>query len=124
MLKYSLLTVAFVFVLPVLAHAVLWLSEERPRSWRDADWSSAGTLPDPREDPEASIRVMAARTGMTIGEVSGTMEPTRNTTFSGSVSPENIMKKPIMSGSSGMKDSCCASWSVVATAPTAANSAE
>ena len=63
MLKYSLLTVAFLFVLPVLAHAVLWLSEERPRSWRDADWSSAQMLPEPRHEPEASIRVMAARTG-------------------------------------------------------------
>ena len=63
MLKYSLLTVALVFVLPVLAHAALWLSEERPRSWRDADWSSAQMLPEPRHEPEASIRVMAARTG-------------------------------------------------------------
>ena len=62
-LKYSLLTFLLVFILPVLAHAALWLSEERPRSWRDADWSSAGMLPDAREDTEASIRVLAARTG-------------------------------------------------------------
>lgn len=62
-LKYSLLTVLLVFILPVLVHAAYWISEERPRSWRDADWSSAGVLPPPQAERDASIRVMAARTG-------------------------------------------------------------
>jgi hypothetical protein len=62
-LTYSLLIVFVVFILPVLVHAGLWLSEERPRSWHSADWSSAGILPPARAEPEASIRVMAARTG-------------------------------------------------------------
>jgi hypothetical protein len=69
-LKYSLLAILVVFIAPVLAHAAIWLSEERPGHWREADWSSAGTLPDPREEPEASIRVMAARTGGLKGIVS------------------------------------------------------
>src|SRR5687768_7029903 len=69
-LKYSLLVILLVFIAPVLAHAALWLSEERPRSWRDADWSSAGTLPDPRDERDASIRIMAARAGGLKGAVS------------------------------------------------------
>lgn len=63
LLKYLLLFVLLVFVAPVLAHAAFWLSEERPQSWREADWSSAGMLPDPQADGQASIRIMAARTG-------------------------------------------------------------
>ena len=70
MLKYLLLAILVIFIAPVLAHAAIWLSEERPGSWRDADWSSAGVLPDPRADPAASIRVMAARTGGLKGIVS------------------------------------------------------
>jgi hypothetical protein len=69
-LKYSLLAVLLVFVAPVLVHAAVWLSEERPRHWREADWSSAGILPDPGAEPEASIRVLAARTGGLKGIVS------------------------------------------------------
>jgi hypothetical protein len=69
-LTYLLLIVLAVFVAPVLVHAAMWLSEDRPRSWREADWSSAGTLPDPRTEREASIRVMAARTGGLKGIVS------------------------------------------------------
>lgn len=62
-IKYTLLILFVVFFLPVLLHAVVWLSEERPRNWHSADWSSAGTLPHASAEPEASIRVMAARTG-------------------------------------------------------------
>ena len=62
-LKFLLLAILFLFILPVAAHAVVWLSQERPRSWSTADWSSSGLLPDPRSDREPSIRVMAARTG-------------------------------------------------------------
>jgi hypothetical protein len=69
-LKYSLLVILLVFIAPVLAHAALWLSEERPRTWRDADWSSARTLPDPRDETDASIRIMAARAGGLKGAVS------------------------------------------------------
>lgn len=69
-LKISALFVLLVFIAPLFVHAVLWLSEARPGSWRESDWSSAGTLPEPRLEPEASIRVMAARTGGLKGIVS------------------------------------------------------
>ncbi len=68
-LAYTLLAVLLLFVAPVLAHAALWYSQQRPASWRTADWSSAGILPSPRAEPEASIRVMAARTGGLKGVV-------------------------------------------------------
>lgn len=58
-----LLTVLVVFILPTFVFAVLWLAEERPRSWRAADWSSSGLLPPAALAPEASIHILAARTG-------------------------------------------------------------
>jgi len=58
-----------VFILPVAGHAVIWLSRDRPASWRDADWSASGVLPAPRRD-EAIIHVLAARTGGYKGIVS------------------------------------------------------
>jgi hypothetical protein len=68
--RYLLLTILLLFVAPVVVHAAVWLSEERPGHWREADWSSAGILPDPRQEPAASIRVLAARTGGLKGVVS------------------------------------------------------
>jgi hypothetical protein len=68
-LGYTLLVVLLLFVAPVLAHGAIWLFEGHPRSWRQADWSSAGVLPSPRDEREASIRVMAARTGGLKGVV-------------------------------------------------------
>ena len=44
-LKFVILTILIVFIAPVLVHAAIWLTEERPASWRHADWSSAGILP-------------------------------------------------------------------------------
>jgi len=68
--RFILLGFLVVFVLPTLAFAALWLSQERPASWRAADWSSAGLLPPPAEAPEASIHILAARTGGLKGIVS------------------------------------------------------
>jgi len=70
MLQYTLLLIVLVFILPVVAHAAIWMSQERPRNWHTADWSSAGVLPSPRAENDASIRVMAARTGGLKGAVS------------------------------------------------------
>jgi hypothetical protein len=56
------LTLAVVFLVPVLAKALLWSFEE-PRNWRTARWSSAGILPEAASDPEARVTVFAARTG-------------------------------------------------------------
>lgn len=66
----GLAAILALFIAPVLIKAAVWLTQERPRDWHSADWSSAGLLPDPRADREASIRVMAARTGGLKGIVS------------------------------------------------------
>lgn len=68
--KFAVAGFLVLFLLPALAHAALWLSVERPGSWREADWSSARVLPAPSEEPEASIRVMYARTGGLKGVLS------------------------------------------------------
>jgi hypothetical protein len=50
-----------VFLVPVVAKALLWSFEE-PRNWHTARWSSAGILPEVASDHEARIVVFAART--------------------------------------------------------------
>ena len=69
-LAAAIATVLVVFIAPVLVRAAIWFAQDRPASWSSADWSSAGLLPDPRHDDEASIRVLAARTGGLKGVVS------------------------------------------------------
>jgi hypothetical protein len=69
-LAYTLFALFSIFVVPAAVHTVLWLAEAHPRSWRSADWSSTGTLPAPQEEREASIRLMAARTGGLKGALS------------------------------------------------------
>jgi hypothetical protein len=51
------------FLLPVAARAALFAFEDRPRGWRDADWSSTGALPDAGRHPGARLIVYAGRTG-------------------------------------------------------------
>lgn len=43
--------------------AAWWSTVERPTNWRQADWSGTGLLPQPSEEKDAIIHVMAARTG-------------------------------------------------------------
>lgn len=57
------LSVLVLFLLPVAARAALFAFEERPRSFRDANWSSTGTLPAATEHSDARILVMSGRTG-------------------------------------------------------------
>jgi hypothetical protein len=52
-----------VFLLPLATHAAWWLSQDHPRSYAEADWSTAGVLPAPQGSPEAAVYVMAGRTG-------------------------------------------------------------
>ncbi|WP_220748320.1 MULTISPECIES: DUF3750 domain-containing protein [Jannaschia] len=47
-----------------------WSLQDRPGSWRSADWGSSGLLPPAADVPEAALYVMAARTGGTKGAVS------------------------------------------------------
>jgi hypothetical protein len=58
-----LLTFLSLFLIPLAAHGALSLFEGRAVSWRDADWSSTGTLPAASAHPEARVIIMSARTG-------------------------------------------------------------
>ena len=62
-IKTLLIFLLVMFVLPALATLAWWEWQERPRSWRTADWSASGVLADAGSDEEAAIYVMAARTG-------------------------------------------------------------
>jgi hypothetical protein len=61
--KIVILTLLILFLLPVAARAALFVFEDRPRSWRDADWSSTGTLPAAKSAPEARVLFYSSRTG-------------------------------------------------------------
>ncbi len=41
----NMLSLFTLFLLPLAARAALYAVEGGPRSWRDADWSSIGSLP-------------------------------------------------------------------------------
>lgn len=51
------------FLLPIFARAALYAASEGPRSWRDADWSSIGSLPPANEHPQARVIIFSGRTG-------------------------------------------------------------
>lgn len=69
LLRLTLGIIAIVFVLPALAHSVVWASLDRPRSWHEADWSSSRMLAVPEIDA-AAVYIMTARTGGMKGAVS------------------------------------------------------
>lgn len=62
-IKRIFLFLALTFVFPALASAAWWQFQDRPRSWRTADWSSSGVLSQERRNAGPAIFVMAARTG-------------------------------------------------------------
>ena len=51
------------FVAPLAVRAAVYAVEDRPRSWREADWSSAGILPPTAAERDARVIVFAGRTG-------------------------------------------------------------
>ncbi len=61
--KHLLLFILLVFVAPALATAGWWMLQDRPGTWRSADWSSSGLLPKAKADRKAAVYVLAARTG-------------------------------------------------------------
>lgn len=61
---------AIIFVFPALATLGWWMLQERPGSWRAADWSSSGLLLAKPEAGDAAIYVLAARTGGLKGALS------------------------------------------------------
>ena len=58
-----LLVILALFLFPLGVHAALYASKERPASFRDADWSSVGMLPEAGADREARFLVFTGRTG-------------------------------------------------------------
>lgn len=68
-IRRAVLAILLAFLVPVAAHGVVWGLSDRPRSWREADWSSTNQLPPAREMEEAAILVYAARTGGWKGAV-------------------------------------------------------
>ena len=68
--KFLLLFLAVVYLVPVALAAVLWWGGSHPASWRDADWTSAGVLPAATASRDAAVYVLSARTGGLKGAVS------------------------------------------------------
>jgi hypothetical protein len=52
-----------VFLLPIVARAVVYYAREGPRGWYQADWSSAGLLPAAAAAAESRVLVFSGRTG-------------------------------------------------------------
>lgn len=51
------------FLIPVVARAALFAMGDAPRSYRDADWSSTGTLPPATQENDARLLVMTGTAG-------------------------------------------------------------
>jgi hypothetical protein len=62
-MKKLFLAVFLCFLAPALASVGVQAAGPYPNSWRSADWSSSGQFPKARDDRQAAVYVMAARTG-------------------------------------------------------------
>jgi hypothetical protein len=60
--RKPLIVLLFLLVVPITVSAVRYLFEDHSVGWQSADRSSAGLLPSPAENPDALVRVFAART--------------------------------------------------------------
>jgi hypothetical protein len=58
-----MLIVFALFLVPILARAALYAAGDGARSWRDADWSSTGLLPEAAADRDARLIVFTGTTG-------------------------------------------------------------
>jgi hypothetical protein len=63
LIRRVLALILAIYLVPSLAAATLWASREHPRSWREANWTSSGILPDPAVSKEARVVIFAAQTG-------------------------------------------------------------
>ncbi|MEM7710002.1 MAG: DUF3750 domain-containing protein [Pseudomonadota bacterium] len=70
LLRWSLLGFVALFLLPTAAAALWWSQQDRPTSWRAADWGSSGVLPPAADTATDTIHVLAARTGGAKGALS------------------------------------------------------
>lgn len=69
MLRNVLVLFLAIYLMPALASAGYWYIKDRPASWREADWSSAGILPEAADTPQATIHIFSAATGGMKGAV-------------------------------------------------------
>jgi Protein of unknown function (DUF3750) len=58
-----MLAIFAIFLAPILARAALYAAGSGPRSWRDADWSSTGALPQAGQFEPARLVVFTGTTG-------------------------------------------------------------
>lgn len=69
--KRLILFLLLVFILPALASLLVWEADaSKPRSWHQANWTSAGILPAAEHDSSAAIYILSARTGRWKGAFS------------------------------------------------------
>jgi hypothetical protein len=61
--KLIMLAIFAVFLVPLIAHAALYVAGNGPRSWRDADWSSTGRLPPVTDEKPARVIVFTGKAG-------------------------------------------------------------
>jgi hypothetical protein len=69
-LLWPLAAFALMFLAPVAVASLWWAAQDRPASWRLADWGPSGVLPAAADHPEAGLYVMSARTGGAKGALS------------------------------------------------------
>ncbi|UWQ18553.1 DUF3750 domain-containing protein [Jannaschia sp. M317] len=70
LLLWPLVAFALTFLLPVALAGLWWTAQDRPDTWRSADWGPSGLLPAAEAVRPATIHVLAARTGGPKGAVS------------------------------------------------------
>jgi len=58
-----MLAIFIIFLCPILVRAAFYAASNAPRSYRDADWSSAGTLPQATDYTPARVIVFSGTTG-------------------------------------------------------------
>ena len=61
--KLIMLAIFAVFLVPLIARAALYAAGSGPRNWRDADWSSTGTLPPAGDYKPARVIVFTGTAG-------------------------------------------------------------
>lgn len=70
LLLWPFLAFTFMFLVPLGGAAAWWSVQDRPSSWRSADWGPSGHLPAAEDVDGAAIYVLAARTGGLKGAAS------------------------------------------------------
>jgi hypothetical protein len=62
-IKKTMLIIFAFFLFPLALHGALYSMQSRAESYRSANWSSTGMLPQPSDEPEARLLIFTGRTG-------------------------------------------------------------